>query len=86
MVKKTVAQEPKTAVLTEDSPIVEPEAKKEDTTSPLHIPQLDDIVNVTVIIGSLNFELGTFEFGEVFQVTRERALRFEPITVSITDA
>lgn len=49
-------------------PVVEEPPKKEKKPT--------DTVKVKVLIGTLKWELGTFENGEVFECSRERALSF----------
>ena len=44
-----------------------------------------DTVKVKVLIGTLNWEGGSFKKGEVFQCSRKRALRFESADVEILE-
>ena len=50
---------------------VKPPVKKDKVKKP------SDIVKVKVIIGTLKYEKGTFQKGDIFTETRERAERFE---------
>ena len=81
----------KTPVITEAEVPVEPqpEAPKEVVPPEPIVPAKEqlptDMVLVTVVIGTLQFEGGRFEHGETFQVTRERASQFEPWTIKVSE-
>lgn len=50
---------------------------EEEQPAPEKVKSLSDIVKVQVTIGTLGCEVGIYQKGEVFEITRDRAETFE---------
>lgn len=77
--EKVFGEEAKVKTPKEEAEKPEVKVKKK----PKKLPS--DIVEVKVLVGSLHWEGGTFQKGEVFKCKRKRASRFEPVDVEILE-
>lgn len=58
-------------------------AKEISIEKTLSKPKKGDMVKVKVLVGTLQWEEGTYSKGDVFETTRERAERFSSTSVEI---
>ena len=64
------------------SAVIEPIFEEE----PVKVEAPSDTVKVKVKVGTLGFEDGTFQKGDEFKVSRERAKLFDPKDIQIVEA
>lgn len=66
----------------EESHVGDPIIPPEETTKP-ETPKKEDTVKVKVLVGTLHFEQGTFEKGDVFEASEEQVKLFDPKDIKI---